>query len=222
VTDPPREALAVHFDWRDAAEQCADFAARFVAARAEPNGRAFVDPATGARLWVPLVLSPPRPGELPHAYALRAPMRPGRVCVLLLRAGAAALGWSDDGELVRHKAQKRYVVRGHGRAQPAHQRQQGPSRYGARLRLQNWRRLLAEVNGRLRAWWDELGEPEQVLFSVPVRSLADLFAADPAPPIGRDDARLRRIPLHVHEPDHKELRRVHALLLRGRLEIPAG
>ena len=62
-----------------------------------------------------------------------------RACVvlLLLQAGAMAIGQWDVDELMYHKAIRRYVVRGHGRAQPLHARTKGKSRYGARLRLQN-------------------------------------------------------------------------------------
>jgi len=211
---------AVRFDWRDTAEQLGDFAARWPGAVADARGRAFVDASSGARLVLPFVWSPPAPGARIDAFAAALPERLARRCVVLLQAGAAALGYWDDDELVRHKAYKRYVVRGNGKAQPLHRKSKGKSRYGSRLRLQNRRRLLTEVNERLRAWWDELGAPEQVFFAVPVRARADWFAADPAPPFARDDVRSRRIPVHAHEPDFAELRRVHGLLLRGRLELP--
>lgn len=213
----PRRTLG--FPWRDAASQLADFDASFPGAVAD--GRAFAAPGGAARLWPPLVLPAPRPGQTPVAYAAALPERLGRQCVLLLRAGAAALGYWDEDELVRHKVFKRYVVRGHGHAQQSWLKTRGKSRYGSRLRLQNRARLLAEVNGRLRLWWDELGAPEQVFWAMPPRSLPELFAAGPGPPLLRDDARLRRIPLHVHEPGFRELRRVRALLGRGRVELPA-
>ncbi len=218
--EPADPVDVVRFDLADTHEQIADFGARFPAAAADNRGRALVDPATGARLVVPFVLPPPRSGEPALDYLARMPERLGRVCVLLLQAGAFAVGYWDDGELVRHKADKRYVVRGNGKAQPTHRKTRGKSRYGSRLRLQNWQKLLASANRKLAAWWGELGEPEQFFVSVPIRSMSDLFAAEPPPPIARDDARVRRIPVHAHIPDFRELQRVHRLLQRGRLELP--
>lgn len=212
----------VRFCVEDCDEQLGDFAARYPHSVAEPRGRAFVDPATGARLVLPFVLTPPSANERPADYRARWPERMGRRCLLLLQAGAFAVGYWDDGELIRHKAGKRYVVRGNGKAQSTHQKTRGKSRYGSRLRLQNWQRLLSDVNHKLCEWWRELGIPEQCFFAVPVRSMADLFAADPSPPIARDDARIRRVPVHVHVPDFSELKRVDALLQRGRLEVPHG
>jgi hypothetical protein len=218
--DPGQRMEVIRFDLADAHEQIADFGARFPAARACTRGRSFVDAATGARLLIPFVLPPLQPGEAPPDYAARMPEHLGRICLLLLQAGASAMGYWDGAELVRHKAEKRYVVRGNGKAQPTHRKTRGKSRYGSRLRLLNWKRLLAGANRRLGLWWSELGEPEQFFVSVPIRSMSDLFAADPAPPIARDDARVRRVPVHAHIPDFRELQRVHRLLLRGRLELP--
>jgi hypothetical protein len=123
--------------------------------------------------------------------------------------------------LLHHKASRRYVVRGHGKAQPLHRKTRGKSRYGARLRLQNWKRLLAETNARLRDYWRDFGAPERVFLAVPVRTLPELLAAEPAPPFARDDPRLQRVPMHVHRPDFAELQRVRRWLGSGRLEVPA-
>ncbi len=123
---------------------------------------------------------------------------------------------------MRHRARKRYVVRGSGKAQPKHLRTRGKSRYGSRLRLQNWQRLLVEANAALQQWWRELGPPEQVFWSVPIRAWTDLAAAGGGPPFARDGEGVQRIPLHVHVPDFAELQRVRRLLGRGRLVLPEG
>jgi hypothetical protein len=211
-----RGVQTARFPWPETGERLVALAAKEPSARADAQGRAFVAEGTDEQLVVPFVLPPPRPFELAADYGARLPARIGRQCVLLLQAGAMALGYWDEDELLRHKAGKRYVVRGSGKAQPLHQKTRGKSRYGSRLRLQNWQRLLADVNGKLQQWWDELGPPEQVFHSVPVRSLHDLFAAEPPPPFPRDDARLRRIPRHVHVPDHEELLAVRRWLAYGR------
>jgi hypothetical protein len=207
------------FPWQETCEQLEAFAAAFPAAVASADGRTFA--VAGAGLKLPLVLPEARPGEGPLSYAARMQVRIGRQCVLLVQAGATAIGWWDEDEVVRHRARKRYVVRGSGKAQPKHLRTKGKSRYGSRLRLQNWQRLLVEANETLHAWWQELGTPEQVFWSVPIRAWTDLAAAGDGPPFQRDGAGVQRIPLHVHVPDFEELQRVRQKLARGRLSLPA-
>ena len=149
-----------------------------------------------------------------HARALEGP---GRHAVLLLQAGAAALGLFDQDELLDHKAFKRYVVRGKGRAQPSHLKTRGKSRMGSRIRLRNAERLLEEVSERLGRWWGQVPEPRCLFVSCPVRLWADLGSVDPRPPVHGDDPRRVRIPFDVHVPNHAELLRVHRSLRRGRL-----
>jgi hypothetical protein len=214
-----RPSRAVRFPFVDLVEQAEAFAARWPEARADRRGLVFAG-AAGARLRPPLLAPRARPGELLSAFASRLADSAPRHVVLLLQAGAMALGWWDGDELLEHKAQRRYVVRGHGKAQPLHAKTRGKSRYGARLRLQNWRRLLRETNERLHAGIARHGEPERVFFAAPVRAWSELFATEPPPPFARDDARLQRVPMHVHRPDFAELKRVHGWLRHGRLELP--
>jgi hypothetical protein len=165
--------------------------------------------------------SPPSRGRVPVAEEVVAAYLEGLEAVslglelvLLFQAGAAALGlWRDD-ILVAHKVLKRYVVRGKGRAQPVYLKTKGKSRYGSRLRLQNFRLLLSETNEKLHAWWREHGPPDRLYVSCPVRLLPELFAADPPPPFDRR-ARLERIPLDVRVPSFEELKRVRFALTRG-------
>ena len=213
---------AVRFPLADLAEQVDAFAQRWPGARAGGAVPSFVAPDGGARLRPPLAGPRPRVGEREGAYLERLPEPDEVQLVLLLRAGAVAIGCFRGDEVLDHKAVRRYVVRGHGKAQPTHATTRGRSRYGARLRMQNWRRLLAETNARLSACDDRFGPCARVFHAVPVRVLAELFAAEPPPPFARDDPRLVRVPMHVHRPDHAELLRVRAWLLRGRLELPAA
>lgn len=214
-----RMGRALRFALADLPEQVEAFRQRWPAARAASLGFAFVG-APGARLRLPLLAPRAVAGEAIAAYAERLPGPVERSVVLLLQAGAMAIGYWDGDELLRHKAIRRYVVRGHGKAQPLHRKTRGKSRYGARLRLQNWQRLLGETNERLHACWRDFGAPERVFVSVPVRILPELLAADPTPPFARDDVRLQRVPMHVHRPDFAELQRVRRWLGVGRLELP--
>lgn len=210
---------AHRFALADLPEQVDAFRQRWPSARADRRGLAFAG-APGARLRLPLLAPRAAAGEALADYAARLPGPVERSVLLLLQAGAMAIGYWDGDELLRHKAIRRYVVRGHGKAQPLHRKTRGKSRYGARLRLQNWKRLLGETNERLQDCWREFGAPERVFVAVPVRTLPELLAADPAPPFARDDGRLQRVPMHVHRPDFAELQRVRRWLGVGRLELP--
>lgn len=141
--------------------------------------------------------------------------------VMLVQAGAAALGLYSDGELIRHKAFKKYVTRGNGRYQGTHLKTKGKSRYGSRLRLQNARSFLEEVNERLAQWIDEEGEADVVHYSCPVRLWADLRRAKVAFPFDEEATPLHKIPLHVHVPTHEELRRVWYEISHGTIEHQA-
>ena len=165
-----------------------------------------------ARVRVPLVLRL-RADESADDLRRRLAAPLGRELVMLVRAGAAALGWWRDGAMAAHKTFARYVVRGHGRAQPTHLRTKGKSRYGARLRLQNARRLTLEINERVDLWWREAGGFDAVYVACPERIWPDLRRPEFDP---------IRIPLHVHEPRHEELLRVRRLLERGSVESDAA
>lgn len=215
----PAGPRVVRFALADLGEQVDAFLVRWPAARADRRGLVFAG-GEAARLRVPLLAPRVSADERLADYARRLPGEPERHVVLLLQAGAMAVGYWDGGELLHHKAQRRYVVRGHGKAQPLHAKTRGKSRYGARLRLQNWKRLLVETNERLRDYWAEYGAAARVFFAAPVRAWPELLAAAPPPPFAAGDAALQRVPMHVHRPDFAELLRVHAWLGRGRVELP--
>jgi len=140
----------------------------------------------------------------------------GRYAILLLQAGAAAVGLFEDDDLLDHKAWKRYVVRGQGKAQPTHLKTRGKSRLGSRLRLRNARRLLEEVSERLGSWFEEDDPPARLYTSCPVRLYADFMETDPTPPVTTEDPRRVTIPLDVHVPTHAELLRVQRSIIHGR------
>ena len=73
---------------------------------------------------------------------------------------------------------------------------------------------------RLRVLPEALDVLRDAEDALPIRVANDLWSVEPAPPFARDDARLQRVPMHVHRPDFAELRRVHHWLAHGRLELP--
>ncbi len=179
----------------------------------EPKRRAFV--AEGDVAFVPpAVLRLPEEDETPESW-LEHLSSPKSYVILLVQAGASALGWFEADECIAHKAIKRYVKRGSGRAQPAHLKTKGKSRYGSRLRLQNARRQLDETCAKIQQWYEEMGTPEQVFTSVPIRTWAELAAATPPLPFSRRES--SRIQHHVHTPNFEELVRVQNLITHGQV-----
>lgn len=201
--------------WRETAERVGELRERFRLVPRDRAGRFEVRDREGTprgELRLPLVL-----GDF--ALDEEMPAELGPHWILLIQAGAAGLGvWSDEG-LLRHKVIKKYVVRGKGRAQTLHVKTRGKSRYGSRLRLQNAERLLIEINEKLIAWRKELGEPDLIFTSCPVRTWPELFQREPPPPFDQRDARLVKVPLDVRVPSFEELQRVQRFLERGRIAL---
>ena len=215
------EPRTIRFSSHDLTEQVEAFWQRYPDAHADVDGARFEVPDTDAALWLPLVSARARGGERVGDYAERLLEAGGAVdevqVVLLLQAGAMAFGcWRGD-DLLQHKAVRKYVVRGNGKSQATHLKTRGKSRYGSRLRLQNWKSLLAETNERLADCEEQFGPFARIFHSVPVRVWSDLFDAEPRPGFARDDARLQRLGMHVHRPDHEELLRVRGRMQRGRV-----
>ena len=164
-------------------------------------------------------LPPPSDGESAEAWIARCPGSPGNEWVVLLQAGAAAVGAWVDGRPIDTKVFKRYVTRGNGRAQPTHLRVKGKSRYGSRLRLQQAEALLDDLCARLTAWEEQDGAADTIHWSCVPRLWDDLLAhRAPPPPFTRHDPRLRRIRIDVREPGEQELLRVRHQLQTTRLD----
>jgi hypothetical protein len=224
MASDPASSRSIRFGLDDLVEQVEGFWQRWPESRADEMGQQFISGDGTGRLCLPMAAVRAKSGEQIGDYLERLPSdtsdRSECQLVLLLRAGAMAFGCWQGRELVQHKAVRKYVVRGRGKAQGTHLKTRGKSRYGSRLRLQNWRNLLGETNQRIADCQQQFGPFERVFFGVPVRVFSDLFEADPKPVFARDAAELQRIPTHIHRPDHEELLRVRAWLVRGHVEVP--
>jgi hypothetical protein len=179
--------------------------------------RAFCAPTDGVVVRTPLVLPIAAECRDVADFLAALPNRLPSRLVVLLQAGAAALGlWAGE-DLIVHKCTKRYVKRGSGRAQPTYLKSRGKSRYGSRLRLQNARRLLGGIHDRLTEWIGTHGEPEQLFYACPVRLWSDLWHAPTTAPLERE--RFRKIPLSTRIPCFEELERIEATMRNGRVEV---
>jgi hypothetical protein len=212
--DVGRQATHESFPWSDAAEVLADIHAASPLEIGEDPGSLI---AEGVKVVLPLVLPVPSPPLSVDTYIEALPVELGSHLIVLLQAGAASLGLFDEGVSLETKSIKKYVVRGKGRAQAAFLKTSGKSRYGSRLRLQNARSLLVDVNERLSEWRDVYGEPEAKFYSAPQRTWPDLFQAA-AQPAYRDPHDWRRIPRDLPVPTSDLLQRVYRGLCYGRVE----
>ncbi len=181
----------------------------------DPRVRGFVAEEGRIRITLPFALGSFADTSSPEACLATLPKRLGLCALVLVQAGASGLGlWRDD-ELLEHKAIKKYVVRGRGRAQPLQLKSRGKSRYGSRLRLQNALRQLEETNEKLRDWVERHGAFERVFYSCPVRTWPELFRVTPPPPF-EQRGEARKIPMDVHVPDFAEVQRIWQAMTHGR------
>jgi len=185
--------------------------------RFEPQRRWFESVDRALRVHVPLVAPIPTGCRSVDDYLASVPAVLGRHLVILMQAGAVALGVFDLGEELATKSFKRYVVRGTGRSQPTHLATKGKSRYGSRLRLQNATRLLEETNEKLVEWRREVGDWERIFVSCPVKLWPTLWEVEPAPPFERE-REVVRIPKDLPRPTTDVLLRTYRGLLWGRVE----
>lgn len=138
-------------------------------------------------------------------------------CVILMQAGAVSIGMFEYGDCLATKTIKRYVVRGKGRAQPAHLRTKGKSRYGSRLRLQNAKLIFEETNDKLNDYFEEFGTPVHIFSAAPARLWPDLFRAKTQPPFDKHTSVIR-IPMDLPVPTTDTLLRTYKTMGFGRIE----
>lgn len=187
----------------------------------EPGGRWFE--AEGLRIWPPPRLPIPPGCADARAYLWELPDpedEPEPELLLMMQAGAVAMGLFCGDELRRSKSDKRYVIRGKGRAQPTHLKTRGKSRYGSRLRLQNHRALLGETQERLWTWQEEEGPWARSWISCPERLWPEFCQQDGGLPFAPEAA--LKVPLDVPIPTTEVLLDTWRELGRGRIEPSPG
>ena len=154
--------------------------------------------------------------DLP-SYLVRVPEEPPSYVIVLIQLGAAALGYFEEGEVVFHKAIKKYMKRQkRGKAQISYLNTRGKSKAGSRIRLANTVRFFEEINERLTEWEEDL-EPQRIIYSCTPQLWGLMFGSQVPPPFEKKDPRLIKVPTNVHLPDHEELMRINEFALQGRL-----
>lgn len=138
--------------------------------------------------------------------------------IALIQAGAAALGYFEYGEVVHHKAIKKYMKRHkRGKSQINYLKTRGKSKAGSRIRLANSVRFFEEINERLTEWEEEF-QPTRILYSCTATLWGFLFQSNVPPPFEKKDDRLIKIPRDVRIPSYEELLRINQFVIHGWLE----
>jgi hypothetical protein len=151
-------------------------------------------------------------------YIRKVPETPPPYILYLVQAGAAALGYFEKGEAVKHKTLNKYMVRKkQGKSQLTYLRQKGKSRAGSRIRLKESLEFFEEINHKLIDWKEHINKAAFIFYSCPIRLTNELYLARTPPPFERNDKRLRKIPFHVKTPNHKELMHINYLINSGYL-----
>jgi len=138
--------------------------------------------------------------------------------IILIQAGAAALGYYENGKLLKHKVIRKYMIRkSQGTSQIKHLKTRGKSRLGSRIRLRNSVLFFKEINETLTES-DIVLQSETILLSLPINLIHPLFTTDVPVPFERNDPRVKKIPIDVKTPNLKELGHIHWLVSRGLLK----
>ena len=147
-------------------------------------------------------------------------LEPPSYLILLIRAGQAALGFSQNGVLIHHKVIKKYMVRKkQGKAQLTYQALRGKARGGAKLRLSRTKEFFEEINSKLNDWQDSINKAQWILFQCSPRLWSGLFKIKISPTFSKKDERLQKIPFTTYKPTYSELLRINRLLLQATITI---
>lgn len=142
--------------------------------------------------------------------------------LVIFQMGAAAIGYFEEGEVVVHKAIKKYMKRHkRGKAQISYLNTRGKSKAGSRIRLANTVRFFEEINEKLTEWVEDY-EPDRIIYSCTPQLWGLLFQSKVPPPFEKKDARLIKVPMNVEIPTFEELLRVNDFVQKGLLINPAA
>ncbi|MEM6764683.1 MAG: hypothetical protein AAF824_02405 [Bacteroidota bacterium] len=166
---------------------------------------------------LPLPFPPIQENYIPSSYLSEVEERHPPYMIVLIQAGAAALGYAEEGEIYLHKNIKKYMKRHkRGKSQISYLNSKGKSKAGSRIRLANTISFFEEINDKLTEWEEEF-EPERILYSCSAQLWGLLFKSNVTPPFEKKDERLIRIPRDVKIPSMEELLAVNTFVKKGRV-----
>ncbi|MCJ8164168.1 hypothetical protein MKJ04_04890 [Pontibacter sp. E15-1] len=137
--------------------------------------------------------------------------------ILLIQSGNCALGYFENGNCVKHKVFRSYMVRKkQGKSQIKYLKTKGKSRAGSRVRLGETVEFFENINERLQAYFEE-HEVHRIALSCSKTLLPYLFNAKVRTPFTKSDPRLYKIPRHIHTPIYEVLLDAQRFLMKGEL-----
>lgn len=158
-------------------------------------------------------------GEFLGDYIARFPEEIPTYTLVMMQAGAAALGYFQDGEVQLHKTIKKYMIRRkQGKAQFNYLNTRGKSKAGSRVRLANTQRFFEEINEYLNSW-EEYDPADKIIYSCTARLWGMLFQSKITPPFDKKDERLIKVPKDVGVPDYEELLKINRFIKQGWLMV---
>jgi Bacteroidetes VLRF1 release factor len=139
--------------------------------------------------------------------------------ILLMEAGAASLGFFEEGELESHKMIRKYMVRQkQGKVQLNHLKTKGKSKLGSRIRIQQSKQFFEEINEKLTEW--EVDERTDYIFYNATQLLwNEVFNAKTEPFFKKDDPRLQKINFQTYHAGFEELLRINDVLKNQEITI---
>jgi len=143
----------------------------------------------------------------------------GNALIMLIRAGHAALAFTEGQEITHHKVISSYMVRAkQGKAQMTHLKTKGKSRAGSRIRLAEGEAMLQDIHEKIRSW-EVFDQATHILYACPERLWSEVLHERTDPIIKANDSRLKTIPRDVDKPGFDELVRMNNFGFYGRLSI---
>ncbi|GAA4424746.1 hypothetical protein GCM10023188_04920 [Pontibacter saemangeumensis] len=137
--------------------------------------------------------------------------------MLLIQSGNCALGYFEDGINLDHKVFRSYMVRKkQGTSQIKYLKTKGKSRAGSRVRLGETVEFFENINERLQAYFSE-HEVHRIAISCSKTLIPYLYHSKVPTPFEKNDARLYKIPKHIHTPIYEVMMDAHKFLLKGKL-----
>ncbi len=137
------------------------------------------------------------------------------VCVLLIKAGSAALGILHDSMLLEHKVFKTYMVRKkQGKNQLKYLNSKGKSRAGSRIRLANANHFFEQINERLTLYTEDY-DIDVLALSCSKTLLPFLYHSKATFPFAKNTQEFYKIPKHLERADYESMKSICDYLSNG-------